>query len=355
MSQAREEYPLISIIVTSYDGSELTERCVSSVLKRTRYPNYEVIVVKYGPRAHEGLKSLEGPKVRIVRISRNVGYSEANNIGLRHAKGRFVAFLNNDTIVTEGWLKALYELLTSSGPDVAAVQSKLRLAGCPERIDAVGMEFSPLGFLKPVGYMELDRGQYDEVRELCVIQPAACLIRRDVLARVGGLFDPDYFWGHEDTDLSLRLHLAGYKVLFCPRSLVYHIRSATISKARPEALTYYFRRNVLLTMLKNYGLLELARWLPLHLVILVAMIIWHLTSGRGLHALAVIKAAWWNLRNLRATLAKRALVQSRVRRIPDGALTARLRGPSLSELLRMRHEGPLTTTHLERSHAQVSL
>ena len=79
--------PLISIIVVSYDGSELTEQCVRSVLKNTRYPNYEVIVVKYGPRATEGLKDIEGPRVKVVRIPKNVGYSEANNIGLRHARG----------------------------------------------------------------------------------------------------------------------------------------------------------------------------------------------------------------------------------------------------------------------------
>ena len=346
MMEDSMELPLISIIVVSYDGSELTERCVRSVLKNTRYPNYEVIVVKYGPKATEGLKDIEGPRVKVVRIPKNVGYSEANNIGLRHARGSFLAFLNNDTIVTDGWLKALYELLASSGPDVAAVQSKLRLAYRPERIDAVGMEFSPLGFLRPVGYMELDRGQYDRVTELCVIQPAACLIRREALARVGGLFDPDYFWGHEDTDLSLRMHLAGYRMLLCPSSLVYHVRSATISKARPEALTYYFRRNVLLTMLKNYGLRELARWLPLHMAVLAAMVVWHLISGRGLHAIAVLKAIWWNVRNIRAVLNKRAFVQARVRRIPDGALVAKLRGPSLPELLRERHEGPLSTTHL---------
>ena len=338
-------FPLISIIIPSYDGDELTERCIKSVLENTEYPNYEVVVVNYGPGAHRGL-DLADPRIRVIRVSRNVGYSEANNIGLRHSRGELVAFLNNDTVVCRGWLKELYALLASAGSGVAAVQAKLRLLGQPDRIDALGLDLSPLGFLRPVGYMELDRGQHDTARELCIIQPAACLVRRSVIDEVGGLFDPDYFWGHEDTDFSLRIHLRGYKMLLCPRSLVYHVRSATISRARPEALIYYFRRNMLLTMLKNYGLKALVAYLPVHIALLAAMLVYYLASGKGLYALAVLKAAWWNLRNLRATLAKRALVQTLVRRVPDRVLLARLRGPSLAEVLRARKAGPLEISHL---------
>ena len=351
MSSERSGSPLISIIITSYNGSELVKRCVKSVLERTRYPNYEVIVVKYGPRAYEGLDKLEDPRVKIIRIPENVGYSRANNIGLKNAEGELIAFLNNDTIVAEGWLTALYELLSSSGPDVAAVQSKLRPLSHPKRIDAVGLAFSPSGFLKPIGYMELDRGQHDHVVELCIIQPAACLIRREILRRICGLFDPDYFWGHEDTDLSIFIHLAGYRMLLCPKSLVYHVRSATISRARPEALTYYFRRNVILTMLKNYGLLTLAKYLPIHMVILAIIMVWNLATGRGLQSLAILKALWWNLRNLKATLAKRALVQAKVRIISDGKLMTKLHGPSLLELFKARQKGPLVIGNLKKGKA----
>ena len=341
----KERWPLISIIVVSYDGLALTERCLKSILENTEYPNYEVILVFYGSSPPKASPSPD-PRIRMIRVEGNIGYSEANNLGLRHARGQFIAFLNNDTVVERGWLKALYDILTASGPDVAAVQSKLLLLGHHGRIDAVGLAFSPLGFLRPVGFMEPDEGQYDSVHELCVIQPAACLIRRSVIEEVGGLFDPDYFWGHEDTDFSIRLHLRGYRMLFCPSSVVYHVRSATISRARPESLTYYFRRNVLLTMLKNYGLKMLLRYLPAHLAILTGMVLWYLASGQGLHALAVLKALWWNLRNLKATLAKRALIQARVRKVPDEVLVEKLKGPSLVEIFSARRMGPLTTVHL---------
>ncbi len=355
MSEKRRN-PLVSIIIVSYDGRELTERCIKSVLKNTIYPNYEIIVVEYGPLAPapDGLR-IDDPRVKVIKIPGNVGYSEANNIGLKHARGELIAFLNNDTAVARGWLKALVDLLLSSGPEVAAVQSKLRLMYHPDRIDAIGLSFSPLGFLKSVGYMEIDKGQFDRPHEICIIQPAACLIRRDALQEIGGLFDPDYFWGHEDTDLSLRMHLRGFKMLFCPSSLVYHVRSATISRARSEALTYYFRRNVVLTMLKNYGLRSLAIYLTAHLMALGLMVIWFLASGRGLHAIAILKAVWWNLKNLKRTMAKRALVQTRIRRVPDSVLLAKLSGPGIWEILRARHEGPLTTSHLRKRETSLGV
>ena len=116
----------------------------------------------------------------------------------------------------------------------------------PERFDSVGHIIDPLGFLRARGYMQLDNGQYDKPLEICIVQPAACLIRKEIIEKIG-LFDSLYFWGHEDTDLSLRLHLIGYKIVMSPKSIVYHKRSATLSRIPEEFIVYYSRRNILMT------------------------------------------------------------------------------------------------------------
>lgn len=347
---------LVSIIIVSYNynniGLSLTRNCLKWLLKNTIYPNFEVIVVNYGSKEKLTIDELfdsellaKVKRVVILNTPHNIGYSGANNIALKQSRGRFVVLLNNDTRVTKGWLWQLYRTIKVSNDNVAAVQSKLLLMDFTNRIDSVGHVINPIGFLRAKGYLERDQGQYDRELKICVIQPAACIIRRDVLKKIG-LFDSMFFWGHEDTDFSLRARICGYELILEPKSIVYHKRSATISRMPEEFVVYYSRRNILLTMLKTYQVRTLIRVLPLHLFVILIILMWYLWNRKYGCFLAVIRALFWIMRNFKLVVEKRRRVQQ-TRKISDRELFRVMDKINFHYLLRARKYGSLTTLHLE--------
>ena len=120
--------PLVSIIVLNYNGSDMTLRCVDSVLRKTGYPHFEVVVVDTGSRKHDferlvaGLKGVE--RIRVVKSRVNLGFAGGCNLGARKSRGELLVFLNNDTWVEEGWLCELVRTFTDD-PRVGAAQSLL--------------------------------------------------------------------------------------------------------------------------------------------------------------------------------------------------------------------------------------
>lgn len=334
----------ISIIVVSYKDTLYLTKCLNSIIANTEYPDYEIIVVYYGETKKFFYPS---NKVKVNNIDHNPGYSEANNIGVRQSKGEFLCLLNNDTIVSKGWLTSLNNLLMTTDK-IGCVQSKLKLIDYPDRFDSVGHITDPLGFLRVEGYMEQDKGQYDKIREICVVQPAACLIRRTVINEVG-LFDSDYFWGHEDTDLSVRIHLSGYKILLDPNSVVYHKRSPAISKMPEEFIVYYSRRNSVLTILKNYELRNSLFAAGFLLLPNIAISAWYVLSGKSNCALAILKAFSWNLVNYKQTCRKRFEIQKR-RKVSDRELFKKMDKINLANLFRKRRYGTLALVHSKKSN-----
>ena len=340
-------FPLISIVIVNFNGKNYITRCVTSILKNTIYPNFEIIIVDNGS-TDGSLEELDNKfsginKINIIRLEKNVGYSKANNIGVRYSKGKFIALLNNDTLVSRGWLIELYKVLISD-EKIACVQSKLLLMDKFNKIDSVGHAVDPLGFLRAEGYLEIDKGQYDYLKDICVVQPAACLIKREVIDEVG-LFDDDYFWCHEDTDLSFRLHLAGYRIVLSPKSIVYHKRSATVSKFPEYFILYYCRRNILMTLLKCYELKHIFTLIPLHVLFTLGLALLYLFNGKYYNFRAIIKAHIWNLMNLNRTFKKRAGIR-KIRLISDRELFKKLDKINIYSLITRSKMGPLVTLHL---------
>jgi len=370
---------LISIIIATYGtiGLKYVKSCVHSILKNTKYPRYEIIIVNYGTSEKLTLECLLNSNsnvtdvpILILNIPRNLGYSGANNLGLKHARGEYIVLLNNDTRVTKGWLTRLYETLKSDDL-IIAVQSKLRLMDFPDRIDSVGHTINPLGFLRAKGYLEKDVGQYDEQLDICVIQPASCIMRREALENIG-LFDELFFWGHEDTDFSLRARICGYKLVLEPRSIVYHRRSPTISQAEEEFIIYYSRRNMLMTMIKNYEMKTLFIILPVHLFLILVMSLWYLfrrkpnrklkpLNKKSLEAskrlscfMSVVYALIWILKNMRVIIKGRYAVQS-MRKISDKELFKVMDRIDFHRIIKSKKYGSLMKLHLELAKIPITL
>jgi GT2 family glycosyltransferase len=177
------------------------------------------------------------PTVEVLTLPTNTGFAGGVAAGLERITTEAVVLLNNDAVVHPGWLAALLEPLQD--PTVAAVTSKLLL---PD-----GSLQSAGGYLEPSGYGH-DLTSGDEPAEVAYGCGAALALRMSAVREVGGM-DPRYFLYYEDVDLSWRLWLAGYRVVYAPAAVATHAHSATTGGGASLLHTFHTERNRLATLI----------------------------------------------------------------------------------------------------------
>ncbi|MEA1927151.1 MAG: glycosyltransferase family 2 protein [Candidatus Auribacterota bacterium] len=241
---------LASVVVLTCNGREHLEECLGS-LKDQSYPELEVILVINGSDdgSADFVRGRFGDFVRIIELPENIGYTGGNNAGLRVARGEYLALLNDDTRLDPDWLKNMVEVLDRRS-DYGMSACKILSYYEPDIIDNVGHIIYRDGTFRGRGRLEKDRGQYDREEE--ILSPSGCafLVRREALDKVG-LLDADFFIYGEDADLSLRIRLAGWKVVYVPSAIVYHKYSATTGAYSPFKAFLVERNRIWLTI-KNF-------------------------------------------------------------------------------------------------------
>ena len=233
--------PRASVIIINWNGKAHLERCLESLRKQI-YADFEIIIVDNGSTdgSVEFIIERYGNGVRLIKNEKNLGFAEGNNVGFRNARGEFFITLNNDTEVDCGWLGALVS--AAEGDDkIGMCASKILFLERPNIIDSVGMNIFFDGMSKQRGHLEADRGQYNSLEEILLPSACAALYRKKMLDEIG-FFDKDFFIYCDDTDLGFRARLAGWKAVFVPSSVVYHVYSATMG-AYSSAKAYLVERN----------------------------------------------------------------------------------------------------------------
>jgi len=222
-----------SIIIPVSNKLDLTRQCLTTLASLTTMPEYEVIVVDNASTdgTAEFLAELGGD-VQIIRNPENFGFAIACNQGAKAARGEYLLFLNNDTIPTEGWLNALVDEVERH-PDVAVVGSKLLYED--GTIQHAGVAFSRIWFSPYHIYKGFPANApvVNRRREFQCVTAACMLIRREVFESVGG-FDDGYRNGFEDVDLCLKIGERGWKIVYQPNSVVYHLESQTPGRKAHE-------------------------------------------------------------------------------------------------------------------------
>jgi GT2 family glycosyltransferase len=294
-----------------------------------RYPNWELLVVDNGSRdgSPELIKSIarEDARVRLIRMDHNVGPAKARNVGVANANGGLFAFLDNDTVVDPDWLLHLVTIFVHDRT-IGACQCKLLLDQHRNQIDYVGDYLGQFGFLiqrAPSG--TVDVGQFDDAVEILSAKSAAMAIRREAFEAAGG-FDDDYFIYVEETDLGWRTWLAGYRIVFVPESIVYHVfgTSSVIFGAYQTYLAkFHGTKNYVATLVKNLGTAAAWRIIPLHIVLWFGLAGFLFLTRRPRQAAWVFQGLWWCWINRDTLLRKRRAVQQR-RRVCDRKLLPRV-------------------------------
>jgi GT2 family glycosyltransferase len=256
---AAAEPALVSVVIVNWNGQPLLERCLAALDAQT-YADREVIVVDNGSTDASLAWLAEcQPAVRLLRNDHNRGFAAANNQGIRAARGRYVALLNNDAFATPGWLAALVAA-AEAHPRAGMVASLMLFADRPSMVNSAGICVDRFG-------VSWDRaGGAPAADPESAIVPVfgasagAALYRREMLAELDG-FDEDFFAYLEDVDLAWRARWLGWQAVLAPAARVLHIASAT-SREGSAFKTHCLARNKLLLLLKNYPAPQLWRYAP---------------------------------------------------------------------------------------------
>ncbi len=253
MQQTDLKYPFVSIIVLNYNGLRYLRNLFDS-LKETDYPKsqFEIIMGDNASTDNSvGYTEENFPLVKVLRFDKNYGFCKGNNLCVNCARGQYLVFLNTDTIVTRNWLKNLVNSIIGERNVVSAGSKLLKpyKVNGKRMIDYAGGKLTyEINFYE--GQFEYDDEKYSLQKSTGFGCGAAVIVDKKFFVDIGG-FDEYYFGGGEEVELGLRAWQNGFKVLYVPSSIVYHLRYGTFKAADPFP-TYAWVKSMFYFIFKNY-------------------------------------------------------------------------------------------------------
>lgn len=250
----------VSLVILNWNGIDDTLECLDSVEKlNTDDFELNIIVVDNGS-TDDSLEKLSKVKgINLVVNKENLGFAAGNNTGINYALKNgadYIVIINNDVILEKNSISELVEMMKDN-PKIGAISPKIYFAKGFEY--KKGYKRSDLGkviwyaggkldwdnvYGKTYGVDEVDKGQYEEARETDFATGTCVILSRDAIEKVG-MFDARYYMYYEDTDLSQRIKKVGYKVMFNPKSIIWH-KVAQGSGIGSTLNDYFISRNRML-------------------------------------------------------------------------------------------------------------
>ena len=232
--------PTVCISIVTFNSSRYIRRCLNAAVAQKGI-RARVVVVDNASTDGTGeiLREFAG-RVQVIWNSQNVGFAAAQNQGIRSSAAEWVLTLNPDLLMEEDFVRRLVdagELDDTAG----AICGKLLSIGhgfqrLPERrIDSTGLFFTPTMRHFDRGWHEIDDGAYDRTEYVFGACAAAALYRRKMIDDVsveGDFFDPDFFAYREDADVAWRAQLLGWRCIYAPAAVGWHVRSVVPGKRR---------------------------------------------------------------------------------------------------------------------------
>lgn len=309
-----DEAPKVSVVVINAKGNRQLKECLKHLME-TNYPNYEVMVVDCLTADLVTWMGESFPDVHVIHYDYDIGASASHNVGEQAASphGKYLAFLDNDTYVTENWLIELVKAMESD-EKTGVAQAGLLMARDSSLLDHAGIAIDALGTWYTARGLKANR--FNDTFEIFAASSAGCIVRRKAFNEAGG-FDPDYFIYDDDTDFSFRVRLIGYKIVLVPSAVAFH--NGEVGRALTTKKLYHSVKNRTCTMLKNYELRNLS-WRLYSYLTLIFLAGMGLASVRKIaEAREMLRSVIYPLVDFRKIWSKRMLVQLK-RRIRDSEL-----------------------------------
>ncbi len=283
----------IAVVILNWNGIELLKKFLPSIVTNT---SEATVYVADNASTDDSVSYIQinFPSIQIIQNSVNGGYAKGYNDALANLTEDIFILLNSDVQVTPNWLAPISKIFEDNS-EVAAVQPKILDYKKPEYFEYAG---AAGGFIDKFGYpycrgrifdnLEKDLGQYDDEIEIFWASGACLAVSREVYNIVGKL-DEDYFSHQEEIDLCWRFYNYGYKVLYTPKSVVYHLGGATLDSIDPKK-TFYNFRNSLFNIIKNVPSNELFIVLFIRMILDGIAALKFLLEFKQSHFIAVFKA-----------------------------------------------------------------
>lgn len=221
----------IAILIPTKDRADLLSRCVESIVEKTDYPGYEIVIIDNGsaePETARFFKNLP-PRARVLRYPGPFNFSAINNFAVRQTDAPWILFLNNDTEVLHAdWLSAMAGHVQR--PEVGAVGAKLIFPdGTVQHAGVVLAEknLATHAFLGAPAESFENGGQLQMARNYSAVTAACMMTRRDVFEQMGGFDEKALAVAYNDVDYCLRLRAAGYEIIYTPFAQLRHYESAS--------------------------------------------------------------------------------------------------------------------------------
>lgn len=322
MSVPKSNSAPVAITIVTFNSSAFIRQCLRYVFEQD-YESKEVIIVDNASTdGTADLLSEHEHLARVVRNRENVGFAAGQNQAIALSTAPWVLTLNPDVRLTPDFLRMLVAAAEGDS-NVGSACGKLLAMDADFEIPQKAV-FDSTGIYMTRNQRHLDRGsrmpdngQYDRAEYVFGGTGAACLYRRRMIEEIsidGEFFDSDFFAYREDADVAWRAQLAGWKCLYTPQAVAYHVRSVLPSNRGSVAavVNMHSVKNRWLLRIKNMtGTVYKRYWWPItmrDLLVIGACVLREWTS---------LRAFWLVLRDLRSTLAKRRTIMQQLRRVPD--------------------------------------
>lgn len=311
-------FPLVSILILTYNRCDLLKSCLDSALK-LNYPNLEFIVSDN--ESKEDIKkfvSVSYPKrgIRVVRLKKNKGLTGGFNFGYKYCKGKYVMLLCNDTKVTRNSISEMVKM-AEDDPRIGAVAPKVTQMRNPGYIHSAGSFLTSTGLLYHYGVYQKDCEKYKKSYYIFSTTGAGFLVRRATI-KISNLYTEDFFMAYDESDLCHRIWLMGYTIVYCPKAEVKHLWSATMQVMENPSIWFWNQRNIISSFIYNFDLKNLIKLLTIVNLAFIFYSIFRLFKGRQrIFSFTIIQAYAWHIAHIKETLQRRKFVQEKIRRVSD--------------------------------------
>lgn len=286
--------PKVSIITVNYNGAAVTCDMLES-LRFVTWPNVEVIVVDNASVENCDVIKEKYPEVKLIKSKSNLGFAGGNNLGIKEATGDYILMLNNDTIVSQGFIEPMLNTFAKH-PDAGIVSPKIVFYYSENLVQYAGTnKISTLTCRgETVGYMKKNDGSFDYEAKTDLSHGACMMISREALDKVG-LLDETYFMFYEEYDYCERIKKGGLKIYYNGFSSILHKQSVTVGKQSPLK-AYYMSRNRIYFSRKNFsGVNKVISILYTSFIALPKNTIKELLTGHVENSVAIVRGSLWNL------------------------------------------------------------